>query len=296
MKGIRYMLSEALRNMGRNALVVFGAILAVFVSLFLTFGTLMFGEIVRVNTVEWSNDVRVEAFLDDELNLASISGLQIAIGSWDDVAGIEFISKTQAKEIATEIFADDPAVISILEENPTLLPASFRIRPVNLGDYDRITARLEGTLGVSRVASAGDAVDRITALRDGLQAFSWGLAVLLGAAAVALIANTIHMAIYARREEIEIMKLVGASNWYVRTPFLLEGMLEGLLGAMVAVALALGAYRVGLNQLEQLPDFISLTIDDPFLVKMGGLMLLFGVVVGAAGSSISLAVHRYIRT
>jgi cell division transport system permease protein len=296
MSSITYMLSEAFRNMGRNALVVLGAILAVFVSLFLTFGTLMFGEVVRVNTVQWSDDVRVEAFLDDDLNLEAISNLQTTIGGWDDVAGIEFISKTQAREIALDLFSEDPAVISVLEENPDLLPASFRIRPVNLGDYDTITARLEGTLGVSDVASAGDAVDRIVALRDGLQVFSWGLAVLLGVAAVALIANTIHMAIYARREEIEIMKLVGASNWYVRTPFLLEGMLEGLFGALVAVGLALAAYRFGISELQELPEYISLTIEDSFLWTRGIQMLIFGVAVGAIGSSISLAVHRYIRT
>lgn len=296
MSSIAYMLSEALRNMGRNALVVLGAILAVFVSLFLTFGTLMFGEVVRVNTVQWSDDVRVEAFLDDDLNIAAITELQGTVTNWDDVAGVEFISKTQAREIALELFADDPAVIAVLEENPDLLPASFRIRPVNLGDYDRITARLEGTLGVTDVASAGDAVDRIVALRDGLQVFSWGLAVLLGVAAVALIANTIHMAIYARREEIEIMKLVGASNWYVRTPFLLEGMLEGLFGALVAVGLALAAYRFGLSELQELPEYISLSIDDGFLWTRGIQMLVFGVAVGALGSSISLAVHRYIRT
>jgi cell division transport system permease protein len=157
-------------------------------------------------------------------------------------------------------------------------------------------SRLEGTRGVDSVASAGAAVDRITALRDGLRVFSWVLAVALGVAAVALIANTIHMAVYARREEIEIMKLVGASNWFVRTPFLLEGMLEGFLGALLAVVLAVGVYRLGETQLDGLPDFIDLTIGSNFLVKAAVLVMVFGVAVGAVGSAISLAVHRYIRT
>ena len=76
MTQVSYVFKEAFTNLGRNSLVVLGAILAVFISLFLTFGTLMFGEVVRVNTLQWSDDVRVEAFLDDDLNIAAITDLQ----------------------------------------------------------------------------------------------------------------------------------------------------------------------------------------------------------------------------
>ncbi len=93
--------------------------------------------------------------------------------------------------------------------------------------------------------SASDAVEQIAAIRDGLRVFFWVLAVALGVAAVALIANTIHMAIYARREELEIMRLVGASNWFVRTPFVIEGIFEGIFGSALAVALGIGLYRLG---------------------------------------------------
>jgi cell division transport system permease protein len=282
--------------MGRNALVVLGAVLAVFISLFLTFSTLLFGEIVRVNTVKWSEDVRVEAYVSDELDGPGVQTLQETIDGWEDVAEVRFVSKSQALEIARDQFEDDPTVLELIEENPAIIPASFRIQPSDLKDYDGIVSRLEGTRGVDSVASAGAAVDRITALRDGLRVFSWVLAVALGVAAVALIANTIHMAVYARREEIEIMKLVGASNWFVRTPFLLEGMLEGFLGALLAVVLAVGVYRLGETQLDGLPDFIDLTIGSNFLVKAAVLVMVFGVAVGAVGSAISLAVHRYIRT
>jgi cell division transport system permease protein len=293
---VQYVLGEAFRNMGRNALVVLGAVLAVFVSLFLTFSTLLFGEVVRVNTVKWSSDVRVEAYVSDDLDGQGVQSLQETIAGWDDVLEVKYVSKSEALEIARELFKDEPSQLEVVEQNPAIIPASFRIKPADLKDYDGIVSRLEGTRGVERVASAGDAVDRITALRDGLRIFSWVLAVALGVAAVALIANTIHMAVYARREEIEIMKLVGASNWFVRTPFLLEGMLEGFLGALLAVALAIGVYRLGESQLDGLPDFIDLTIGRNYMVKASVLILVFGVVVGAVGSAISLAVHRYIRT
>jgi len=290
----QYVFSEALRNMGRNALVVLGAVLAVFVSLFLVFGTLMFGQIASSNAAQWSDDVRVEAFLSDELR--DVEGLQREIAAWADVAEVEFISKPEAVANAERIFADNEAVLDLIAEDPSFIPSSLRIRPTDLQDYDRIASQLEAQPGVLQVVSAGDAVNQLISLRDGLQVFSWALAIALGAAAIALIANTIHMAVYARREEIEIMKLVGASNWYVRVPFLFEGMLEGLIGGMLAVAVGLGAYRLGFDQIQGLVPLIDLDVTVDFLTQRSILIVLFGVVVGAVGSAISLTVHRYIRT
>ncbi|NND02942.1 MAG: ABC transporter permease [Acidimicrobiia bacterium] len=294
MSRLQYVFSEALRNMGRNALVVLGAVLAVFISLFLVFGTLMFGQIASENAAQWSDDVRVEAFLSDELR--NIDQLQNEIAQWSDVDEVIYISKPEAVENAKEIFADNQAVLDLIAEDPAFIPASLRIRPSDLQAYDGIATRLEATPGVLEVISAGAAVNQLIALRDGLQVFSWALAIALGAAAIALIANTIHMAVYARREEIEIMKLVGASNWYVRVPFLLEGMLEGLIGALVAVAVGLGAYRLGFDQIQGSSRLIDLTLSADFLLQRSILIVLFGVVVGAVGSAISLTVHRYIRT
>jgi len=290
----RYVFGEALRNMGRNALVVLGAVLAVFVSLFLVFGTLVFGEIASSNAAQWSDDVRVEAFLSDELR--DVEALQTRISGWADVEEVIYVSRPEAVENAKLIFADNQAVLALIDEDPSFIPASLRIRPADLQDYDGIAAKLEATPGILQVISAGDAVNQLISLRDGLQVFSWALAVALGAAAVALIANTIHMAVYARREEIEIMKLVGASNWYVRVPFLLEGMLEGFMGALVAVAVGLGAYRLGFDQIQGLVPLIDLTVAPEFLLQRAVVIVLFGVVVGAVGSAISLTVHRYIRT
>lgn len=294
MSRLQYVFGEALRNMGRNALVVLGAVLAVFVSLFLVFGTLMFGEIASANAARWSDDVRVEAFLADDFR--AVDRLQSDIQSWTDVEEVTYVSKPEAVEAAREIFADDERIMAMLDDDPSFIPASMRIRPADLQDYDGIASRLEATQGVIEVISAGDAVNQLISLRNGLQVFSWALAVALGAAAIALIANTIHMAIYARREEIEIMKLVGASNWYVRVPFLLEGMLEGLIGALVAVAIGLGAYRLGFDQIQGLVPLIDLSVTADFLFQRSVLIVLFGVVVGAVGSAISLTVHRYIRT
>lgn len=296
MTRVSYMFKEAISNLSRNALVVLGAILAVFISLTLTFGTLVFGEVVRVNTLRWAEDVRVIAFLQDDVSAEATSALQADIASWPQVADLFYVSKAEAYEEALVLFANNESMLSVLEKSPDLLPASLRVQPTDPDDYDLIVTRLNSTPGVKSVQSADAAIDAMIALRDGLQLMFWILAVALGAAAVALIANTIHMAIYARREEIEIMRLVGASNWFVRTPFLIEGALEGFFGGALAVAFVVTAQQLAVDRLQDLPDWINLVIDKNFLLRQSVLVLLFGVAAGLVGSSLSLAVHRTLRS
>jgi len=296
MTRLSYMFKEAFTSLGRNALVVLGAILAVFISLTLIFGTQVFGEVVRVNTLQWAEDVRVIAFLQDDMTAQATQDLQDEVASWPQVEDVFYVSKAEAYDEAIVLFANNEAMLSVLEENPDLLPASLRVQPVDPDEYDTIVTRLESTPGVTKVQSADDAIDAMIALRDGLQLMFWVLSAALGVAAIALIANTIHMAIYARREEIEIMRLVGASNWFVRTPFLIEGALEGLIGGALAVAFIVVAQQLAVDRLADLPDWINLAINNDFLVKQGALVLLFGVAAGLIGSSLSLAVHRTLRS
>jgi cell division transport system permease protein len=296
MTGLSYTLREAFTNISRNGLVVLGAVLAVFVSLTLTFGTLVLGEVVRINTLQWAEDVRVSAYIRDDVSPSGIADLQTEMESWPEVDEVFFMSKTESLKEARVLLANRPAALRVIEDDPSIVPASLRIKPVNPDDYQTIVTRAEAMPGLLSVESAAEAIDGMISLRDGLQIMSLFLAVALGIAAVALIANTIHMAIYSRREEIEIMNLVGASNWFVRTPFLIEGAFEGFVGAGLAVLVVVGGLRIASNQLTELPDWINIGIQSDYLARNGALVLIFGVVAGLAGSGLSLAVHKYLRT
>lgn len=296
MTGLSYTLREAFTNITRNGLVVLGAVLAVFVSLTLTFGTLVLGEVVRINTLQWAEDVRVSAYIREDVSPSGIADLQTEMESWPEVDEVFFMSKTESLKEARVLLANRPAALRVIEDDPSIVPASLRIKPVNPDDYQTIVTRAEAMPGLLSVESAAEAIDGMISLRDGLQIMSLFLAIALGIAAVALIANTIHMAIYSRREEIEIMNLVGASNWFVRTPFLLEGAFEGFVGAGLAVIVVVGGLRIASNQLTELPDWINIGIQSDYLARSGALVLVFGVVAGLAGSGLSLAVHKYLRT
>ncbi len=290
---IRYLIREAFVSLSRNALVVLGAILAAFLSLALTLNAVVLSEVVRSNTSRWEDGVRLVAFLQSELSFSAVAALSDEVRTWDGVSEVIYFSKSDALVEAQEMFRDDPELLEVIEDDPTVLPASLRIKPADTENYSTLADRLSATPGVLEVQRGDEAIEQLRDLKTILTRGSVGAAVVLALVAVALIANTIRMAIYSRREEIGIMKLVGAGNWFVRIPFLLEGMIEGLVGAVLAVGVMLGLYRLGLDLQGALPEWINLDVPVDFLLRWSVLTLIGGIVVGVVGSGI--AVRRFLQ-
>jgi cell division transport system permease protein len=158
--------------------------------------------------------------------------------------------------------------------------------------YRDVMFRLQSNPNVREVRSFGSQIESLSSFSNILNVVGLGLALVLGTSAVILIANTIRMAIYARRDEVSIMKLVGASNWFIRVPFVLEGLIEGVLGAGLAVLVIwiLSRWLEGLNDAISL---IRFTIDDSFFLQWGILFVIFGALAGVLGSFVGLS--RYLR-
>ena len=291
---LRFLISEAFINIRRNGLMVLGAVLAVFVTIFLTFGALVVRELVRLNTVFWEDDVRVIAFVNDDLSPGGIDALIREVDEWEDVAKVTFVSKAEAYEEALDLFEGQDFNRRTIEENPSILPASIRITPQQVERYQVIEDRLKATPGVIRVTSPGAGLDNMVAIRDFLTWITLVVAIGLGVSALVLIANTIRLAIYARRDEVGIMKLVGAGNWFIRVPFLLEGMIEGLIGGALAFGGGVALWKFGVqSRAEDFPDLIRLDVSNQFLMQWGLILLLLGVAVGVLGSGIAL--RRFLR-
>ncbi|MFQ5517152.1 MAG: cell division protein FtsX, partial [Acidimicrobiia bacterium] len=229
----------------------------------------------------------------DELPDTAINAMISEVQAWDEVDEVFFFTKAEAYQEAQVLFRDDQAFLDLLNEQPTLLPASIRVKPVNTDVYSTLETRLKATPGVFDVQSASKAIDAIVAIKAGLTQLVLGLAILLGASAIALIANTIRMAIYARRDEIGIMRLVGAGNWFIRIPFLLEGMIEGLVGGLLAIGAIVVGYQFLLDRTQSAPEWITVDIPTDFFFQWGFFTVVFGVVVGVMASGIAL--WRFMR-
>jgi cell division transport system permease protein len=283
-----YVVGEAAANLRRNMLLVVGAILAVFVSLFMTYMALIVNEMARKSTIRWQEGITIVAWLDDA-DLATHSAIQSEVQGWDEVKRAEYVDKLATWEEFQVFFADQPELIQ--EADASAMPASVRVELIDNETHTTVVARLSRIPGVDDVDEATDAIEDTLEASRLLNTGGIVLGVALGLSAVVMISNTVRMAIYARREEIGIMKLVGASNWFVRTPFLLEGLVEGLVGGALAFLAGWFGYRTFISNLDL--GIIQTQVSDSFLISRGLMVLLFAAAAGAIGSLVGL--RRYLQ-
>ena len=291
-----FFLREALRGLRRSSAPALAATLTVVLTA-VVLG--VFIPIVQATTGT-ANEVRsrvvVDVYVKDSATQLEQAQLREAIESTANVKSVEFISKGEALARAQE---KNPKAFQegaeLLGSNP--LPASFRVTPEDPDRLDEIVDRLNAggepqLAAIDEVRDREEDTDKILSATGLVKALTAGLAVLLVLASIALIANTIRLSVFARRREVEVMKLVGATNWFIRWPFVIEGMIVGFLGGVLAVLLLA---IVKTTFVDPLSDRFALlaapdTIDFPLLVA---LLMLACVAVSALGSGITL--RRFLR-
>lgn len=287
---VDYFVGEAFASLKRNLLMTLAAISTVAVSLFLLGGVMVFGQIIERTVRSWESLIEVDVFLRDEITPEQSKALEEQIQAMPEVKGVGYISKADAFNEFKEMYPDSPAIVENVEADA--LPASYRIELHDPKTAEAVSSRVEGQPGVDEVKFGGDEVKKLLEINNLLRRMSLVFVVVLLGAAVLLIANTIRLAIYARRREIAIMKLVGATNWFVRVPFIFEGMVEGILGAVVAGAIIAAGKFFLLDQLQQQILFLPLTIGVESVARILGVLVVVGMGVGAIGSG--LALRRFL--
>jgi cell division transport system permease protein len=291
-----FFLKEALRGLRRSSAPALAALLTVLLTA-LVLG--VFIPIVQATTGT-ANEVRsrvvVDVYVKDSATQVEQAELKQALEATSNVKSVEFISKgealAQAKEKNPKAFR---AGAELLGSNP--LPASFRVSPEDPDRLDDIVSRLEAGSGsqfaaIDEVRDREEDTDEILSATGLVKALTAGLAALLVFASVALIANTIRLSVFARRREVEVMKLVGATNWFIRWPFVIEGVIVGFFGGLLAVLLLLVAKETFIDPLSARFELLAApeTIDFPLLVIV---LMLACIGVSALGSGITL--RRFLR-
>ncbi|MFN2587684.1 MAG: permease-like cell division protein FtsX [Actinomycetota bacterium] len=289
---VGYFLGETVTNLRRNLLMTIAAVSTVAISLLLLGGVQILGMIVNKATLGWESKVEISAFLRDDIADGELQALQDDLSNMPEVEEITYISKAQAFEEFKELYADQPELWETIP--PNSLPASLRVKLVDAKWTEEVAARIDGAPGIDEVKFGGEFIKKLLRINALLRTITLAMSLVLLVAAAGLIANTIRVAIYARRDEIGIMKLVGATNWFIRIPFMLEGVFAALVGAAVsgAVVLAANAFlfppiRDFLPFLEGVFAFSGGEILSVLLVLVG-----VGAGVGIVGSS--LALRRFL--
>lgn len=286
-KNIRYFFRDAFLSLYRNRLLSFATvstmaicilILGIAVALTLNAGSL-------IDRLE--SDVEIIVYIEKDIDSVKMPGIRKDIEKIEGISSISFISKEQGlKELEEKLGSEQYTLAETLDNNP--LPNRYDVKADNPHEVPEIAAKIENISGVSKVNYGKGIVERLFKVTTGVRTISLVFIALLAFAAVFLIATTIRLSIFARRKEIYLMKLIGATDWYVSWPFYIEGVLLGLAGGFVAVVfLALG-YGTVVQNIQASVFFIPMVDDFNILLQLYLSLLGVATVLGIIGTSISL--------
>ncbi|TML64528.1 MAG: ABC transporter permease [Actinobacteria bacterium] len=285
-----YVARETAINLKRNLLMTSAAILTVAVSLGLVGGALLLRQGVQNATVQWKGGVELSIFMKPDVTSEQMSAIEHQLRAMPEVKRVRFVSKDAAYAEFKKLFANSPDMVETV--TPDNLPPSFRVVPKAAEQVESIGEPFRNRPGVYRVVYAEKQVKTLLKVTRALQLGILVIALVLLASASVLILNTIRMAIFARRREVAVMKLVGATNWFIRVPFMFEGLLQGLVGAGVAFAAVYLGRNLVQDAVRHNELFHQFYVSSAEVVGTGLFIVIVGALVGGVGSAV--AVTRFL--
>jgi cell division transport system permease protein len=289
-----YVLRETGSNLVRHIVMTVAAVVTMAVSLTALGGALIMRQAVSTATVQYQHGVELIAFMQPQASAQEIAGMRAELAAMmpDQILRCTYFDRAEAWAEFKEMFGGTPDMLKVM--TPSKVPTSFRCVPAKASDIALLAAELQGKPGVYQVDYPGQVVKQelahFAAMRNAALVVAGG--VMFGA--IALVVNTIQLAIFARRREVAVMKLVGATNWFIRIPFMLEGLVEGLVGAGVAFAVTYTARETLASFTGGNPYIPNATVyvSSHNALMTGFFLLAIGVLVGVVGSG--LAVRRFL--
>lgn len=311
---VGYFAKEAVLSFRRNLVQSLAAVTTVGLCL-VVIGVILLilyvgGQLIK----KLENKVEIEIFLEGiDMPVVGSEGLATGaywgqvkelgetVRSWPEVKKVTYISKAQALAEFKKQFRKSPEVVRQIEGNP--LPASYRVSLHNPRKVEQVAKRIKELPYIKNLVGdteknikyGKETVRKLFAFTRWISVAAAGFASLLVFVSLVLITNTIRLAIFARRKEIGIMRLVGASNWFIRWPFLLEGMIEGAIGAIIAIAVLVGIWHNFFTDLAtgKVLTFLTFSFDPTTIVQLAGFLFISGTTIGLIGSFIAL--RRFLK-
>jgi len=287
---VDYFARETASNLRRNVFMTTAAIVVVAVSLALVGGALLLKQGVDKATIQWKGGVEGSIFMKADAAPEEIDAVDRELRAMPEVKKVRFVTKQGAYDEFRKMFSNSPDMLETL--NVDQMPPSFRVVPRQAQQIDVIGGRFKDRPGVRDVVYAKDTVKALLSVTRYAQLLIWAVAIVLLGAASLLILNTIRMAIYARRREVAVMKLVGATNWFIRVPFMFEGLVQGLIGAVGAFGVVFVVRNFAQHAVRHVELFHEFAVSTNEVIGTGIFLVVVGMIVGALGSAV--AVSRFL--
>jgi cell division transport system permease protein len=288
-----FFMREALKNLRLNLLMSITAITTTFICIVVFGVAWLVSAHVGGVTSSVRQDVSVEAYFPPDATQEEIDGIISDVKSWPEVSSVNYVSEEEALAAFKETFADRPELSENLQ--PGVLPASIQIQLEDPSEAEAVAQRLEQEKGFTddNLSYPQQTIERLNSVTSYMIWGLYGATMLFLISSVLLISNAIRLSIFARRKEIEVMKLVGASDSFVRTPFVFEGMVQGLIGAGLAAFAVIWINFLFIDWARDALPFVPISADavNPIVLLLA--LVVVGVVIGVVGSFLS--VTRFLR-
>jgi cell division transport system permease protein len=299
-----FFLGEAFGSMRRNWVMAMAAVITVFISTAILGAVLVTRDNLNQGATSLKNRVMIEVFISDKATPEQTQALERKIAAMTDVKSYKYISKEEALRRFRERFGE--RIVANLPINP--LPASYEIQVKDASQVDAVAQRFFNDPTVDNdpgthngVKYAKETVRKMLGTISLIEKGMWVTTGIFAAAAVLLISTTVRLSIFARRREVEIMRLVGATNWFIRWPFVLEGFITGLVGAVLAAAFVwVGNWAIANWIKTSQIDFLNLRVyriwwqGGTWPLGLMPSLAILGALLGAVGSLVAL--RRYLKT
>ena len=290
---VSYALRETIASFRRNMTLSVAAVITSAVSLLLVGATFLMQRAFDNLLVQWRGDVGMIVFVRPDVTPEALAFIEQNLKSQPniiDVQKISYLDKAQSYEEAKRVFAGDDTTLSLLSIDT--IPSQFKVVPKTTDPelVRSLAGQYRSLPGVAGVSLAEDEFDVISTLSSFVRVVTIAMSLVLLAVAVILIWNTIRTAIFARRREIEVMKLVGATDWFIRVPFILEGLIQGLVGALVSCGglwVLNSAWTSGVAGFKAGTGVSALVVPGSYLNGVMIALLIIGATAGGVGSGVA---------
>ena len=284
---IEYYIREVFISLRRNNWMSVASIGTVAVSLFI-FGMFLM-MVMNMNKLaeNMESQVQINVYLLDKVDREQARDIEKDLKEIEGVESVGFVTKDEAMERFKDRLGDQKTLLDALDEtNP--LPDSFEVTVTNPDLVKTAAEKMEKLDGVECAKYGQDVMEHLFEITRLLRIFGFTLMLVLAFATLFIISNTIRLTVFARRKEIAIMKYVGATDWFIRWPFVMEGMVLGLFGSIIAAMVLRTAYTAMAEKVYETLAFFPLIPEQPFLTYITIIVVISGMVVGAIGSAVSI--------
>ncbi|MBP9921135.1 permease-like cell division protein FtsX [Proteiniclasticum ruminis] len=288
MQKFKMFIIDALKSLKRNKTITFASIITVAATLFIFGVFLIVAQTINMGVESVESKVEIKAYLIDEITTQEQSNIETILQGVEGVKEVTYESKEEAFDKFKERLGEDNAILAGFSEDRNPLPNSFVVSLEEPEAAMRVEEALSGVRGVEDVGNERETVERIIGLAKIIRTMGVVIFIILVLVSLFLISNTIKLTVYSRRREIGIMKFVGATDWFIRWPFLIEGMIMGLIGGIIAVGVVFFAYQLVYADITQSLFYAGLVKPSEVLNSFSWQFGLTGLVIGALGSFIAL--------